>query len=171
MLTLGAFVRPEIPHSLTSRGESSDVMFAFSTNGSLMMLTVNCFIFLMLSAVSFWLPSGSGKIDTEISGGDCVTWLNQLRQKEHGQRVGVRTPELCGGSLRMAYLKGAKFSTPLSETEETNAMGRGTIPLIIIPYCMNTASQSGTWIYARCKSGDLTILLLRQESARVSVAV
>ena len=83
MRTLGAFVKPEMPHSLTSRGESSEVTFAFSTNGSLIMFTVNCFVFLMLSAVSFRSPSDSCEMDTETIGGDCVTWLNQLPRKIH----------------------------------------------------------------------------------------
>ena len=47
-----------------------------------MMFTVNCFVFLMLSAVSFRPPSESEEMDTETSGGDCVTWLNQLEAKE-----------------------------------------------------------------------------------------
>ena len=95
-------------HSLTSCGESSDVMFAFSMNASLMMFTVNCFVFLILSAVSFRPPSGSCAMDMETSGGDCVTWLNKLQWKdgEFDQRCtitspayGVRTPIRRGSSL------------------------------------------------------------------------
>ena len=40
------------------------------------------------------------------------------------------------------YLKGARFSTPLSETDETNAMGRGMIPLIMSAYYEDTIRQS-----------------------------
>ena len=76
MLTLGAFVNPDIPHSPTSGGESTDVMFAFSMNGSLMMFTVKFFVALMLCAVSFMPDAALGLADTEIEtrGGLCVTY-------------------------------------------------------------------------------------------------
>ena len=141
-LTLGAFVRPEIPHSLTSRGESIDVTFAFSRNGSLMMFTVNCFVFLMLSAVSFRPPSESEEIDTETSGGDCVTWLNQLPRRDHDQRGQDPEGHAHPNCVGVVYLNGARFSTPLSETDETNAMGRGMIPLIMSAYYEDTIRQS-----------------------------
>ena len=78
VLTLGAFVKPDIPHSPTSGGESIDVMLAFSMNGSLMRFTVNPFVFLMFAAVSLRPPSASCATEMEMSGGDCETWLNRL---------------------------------------------------------------------------------------------
>ena len=78
MLTLGAFVNPDIPHSPTLGGESIDVTFAFSMNGSLMRFTVNPFVLLMFAAVSLRPPSGSCATEMEMSGGECETWLNKL---------------------------------------------------------------------------------------------
>ena len=41
-------------------------------------------------------------------------------------------------------LKGARFSTPASETDDTNAIGRGMMPLIIRRYYADAlAVQSG----------------------------
>lgn len=74
VLTLGSRVRPESGHSLMLAGRSSEVMFAFSTNGSLIMLTVNCFVALMFCVVSFWPPLGVMAQETEITGGKCVTY-------------------------------------------------------------------------------------------------
>ena len=59
------------------------------------------------------------------------------------------------------YLKGARFSTPLSDTEDTNAMGRGMIPLIMSVYYTDGPHQYPEWIYACGKAGDLTSLLWR----------
>ena len=74
--TLGSFVSPEIGHSLTSLGALSEVTFAFSMNGSLMMFTVKFFVALMLCAVSFMPDAALGLADTEIEtrGGLCVTY-------------------------------------------------------------------------------------------------
>lgn len=60
---------PEIGHSLTPVGASIEVMLAFSTNASLMMLTVNPFVALMFCVLSFGPPFGLAEIETEISGG------------------------------------------------------------------------------------------------------
>ena len=52
-LTLVSFVRPLIGHSLTSSGASTEVEFAPSMKGSLIMFTVKLLVALMLDAVSF----------------------------------------------------------------------------------------------------------------------
>ena len=87
--TLGSLVRPETGHSLTSAGASSEVKLAFSTNGSLMMFTVKFFVALMLLAVSFRPPLGLAEHDTEMVGGLCVTWLNQLQIARGGAKQGT----------------------------------------------------------------------------------
>lgn len=74
LLTLGSFVRPVRGHSLISVGASMHDTFAFSMNGSLMMLTVKPFVALMLPAVSFGPPSGRAEHETEMIGGLCVTY-------------------------------------------------------------------------------------------------
>jgi hypothetical protein len=51
-LTLVDLVRPLMFHSSISAGASTDVTFAASINGSLMMLTVNCFVASIFSLVS-----------------------------------------------------------------------------------------------------------------------
>lgn len=51
-LTLVDLVRPLTFHSSISAGASTDVTFAASINGSLMMLTVNCFVASIFSLVS-----------------------------------------------------------------------------------------------------------------------
>jgi hypothetical protein len=50
-LTLGSWVKPEMFHSLTSGGASTDVSLAASANGSLIKFTTNCFVARMLSRV------------------------------------------------------------------------------------------------------------------------
>lgn len=56
---------------------------------------------------------------------------NGRRIVSHGvepTNASISDIELC---KRVLYLKGATFSTPVSDTVETNATGRGTMPLIM----------------------------------------
>ena len=69
--TLGALVSPVMDHSLKPGGASTDVTFAFSTNGSLMMFTVNPFPLLTFLAVS--LIRGELKQEKDTMGGQLVT--------------------------------------------------------------------------------------------------
>lgn len=55
-LTLADLVRPLMSHSSISAGASTVVIFAASMNGSLTMLTVNCFVASIFSLVSFDFP-------------------------------------------------------------------------------------------------------------------
>lgn len=71
-LTLRAIVKPLISHSFTSAGASTDVTFAASTNGSLMMLTVNSFVECMFSLLSLGLEGDKEK-ETLRRGGLCAT--------------------------------------------------------------------------------------------------
>ena len=64
-------------HSLTSGGLSIHVAFACSMNGSLMMFTTNSLVALIFLGVSF-RPLGMVVTESEMSGGLCVTMLNQL---------------------------------------------------------------------------------------------
>lgn len=154
VLTLGSLVRPVSGHSLKSVGASIHETFAFSMNGSLMIFTVKPFVALMLPAVSFGPPSGRAEHETEIIGGLCVTyvsrgqtlrrqsrqythtWLNQLQEMDrlsNDDRLKLRN---------YCYLNGARFSTPSSDTLDTNAIGRGTIPLIMSAYCTTATLHS-----------------------------
>ena len=55
------------------------VMFAFSTKGSLMMLTVNPFVDLMFCAVSLGSPVGwLDDMEMEMSGGLCVAHKERI---------------------------------------------------------------------------------------------
>ena len=69
--TLGALVSPLKGHSLTSGGLSTQVLLACSTNGSLMMLTVNCLVALIFREVSLFVKPLLGWLltETETTGG------------------------------------------------------------------------------------------------------
>ena len=126
--TEGALVKPLRSHSLTSAGASTLHAFALCTNGSLMRFTVKPFVARMLAAVSF-NPLGVFvlcRTPMETTGGSPVTILNQLRCFPLSQYDSARKGP--------TYLNGARFSTPSADTLETNAMGRGTMPLIISLY-------------------------------------
>ncbi len=75
-LTLGSFVKPDIGHSLMFAGASMEVTLAFSTKGSLIMLTVKFLVDLMLCAVSLSGPAGLTEQEIDISAGLCVTFVS-----------------------------------------------------------------------------------------------
>jgi hypothetical protein len=68
LLTLGSWVRPEMSHSLTSAGASTDVSLAASTNGSLIKFTTNSLVARMLSRVFLGCP-GKSLNETLMIGG------------------------------------------------------------------------------------------------------
>ena len=70
-LTLGSGVRPARSHSSTSGGAFIEVALAASTNGSLMMLTVNSLVAKMFSRLSFGFP-GVREKETVNNGGSCA---------------------------------------------------------------------------------------------------
>ena len=100
------------------------VLLACSMNGSLMILTTKPLVALMLRVVSF-KPLAVDEMDIDMSGGLCVTILNQLQRV-----VRDRVRRTVGDT----DLNSARFSTPVSETEDTNATGRGMMPLIMRGY-------------------------------------
>lgn len=72
-LTLGSGVRPLRIHSSVVAGDSTEVALAASTNDSLIMFTVNCFVLRIFSRVSFGLLFDRLK-DMLIIGGLCETY-------------------------------------------------------------------------------------------------
>jgi len=72
LCTLGALVSPLMDHSLNPGGASTEVTFAFSMNGSLMMLTVNPWLFLTLFVVSL-IRAGPFEQENDTMGGQLVT--------------------------------------------------------------------------------------------------
>lgn len=98
------------------------------------MLTVNSFVALILATVSLGRGEPSGllfaEIEIEMRAGLGETWLNQLwvfREREDAEFSDING----AGKRENNDLNGARFAIPSSLRVETNAMGRGTIPLII----------------------------------------
>jgi hypothetical protein len=70
--TLSSLVKPLIIHSSVSAGDSTDVEFAASTKDSVIMLTVNSLVEMILFLVSFGLRVDKLN-DTLTIGGLCAT--------------------------------------------------------------------------------------------------
>ena len=138
--TLGAFVRPLITHSSNSGGASMAVAIAFSTNGSLIMLIVNPSPFFALVCVS--LTRGRVLHEIKTIGGSLDIWIYTRVKWElcPVERVySLHWTNLWSEYISKnfdqwsenPYLKGARFSTPVSEMVETKAIGLGSTPLTI----------------------------------------
>ena len=61
------------------------------------------------------------------------------------------------GYVGKLYLKGARFATPSSESDETKAIGRGTMPLIISVYYMRRVSRQIRSPFALANTYDFPI--------------
>jgi hypothetical protein len=133
-LALSAIVKPLNTHSLLSAGASMEQAFACWMNASLMIFTVKPTPFfapsIMLAAVSLNLTGDDDLLEhaIDIIGGLGQTWLNQLVVKRTDKPVKQTTFNKHGWR---PYLNGAKLNSPFVPMLLTNAIGLGTIPLII----------------------------------------
>mmetsp|Transcript_11487 Transcript_11487/g.37774 ORF Transcript_11487/g.37774 Transcript_11487/m.37774 type:complete len:219 (+) Transcript_11487:2781-3437(+) len=97
----GSGVSPESSISFSSGSQFPHVWFADSTNQSLMMFTTNSPVASTFAYVSLSTPPGLRHTDTAMVGGSCA--------------------------IAPQYENGATFPVPSALSDDTRAMGRGTI--------------------------------------------